>query len=127
VGAAPTLARLAAPTPHHPQERPVSSTAALAHHDQAGRGLDQAPATFEEDAFDRLNPAFGVPADARDPAGHRAVQDREAALALGTRAAVAISRENEPDPLVRVAGQDDRVATAVRTGRQRPERTAPER
>jgi hypothetical protein len=85
-----------------------------------------------EDAFDRLNPGCGVPADTRDPAGHQAVQDREAALALGTRTAVAITRENEPAPLVRVAGQDDRVATAVRaarlaSARQGPERTAPER
>jgi hypothetical protein len=113
----------------------MSSTPTLAHHPQADRAhaLDQAPATTpDQDAFDRLNPAFGVPADTRDPAGHHAVQDREAALALGTRAAVAISRENQPNPLVRVAGQDDRVAAAVRAARltharQGPQRTTPER
>jgi hypothetical protein len=112
----------------------VSSTPTLAHPGEAGRTRvpDQAPATPAEHAFDRLNSAFGVPADTRDPQGHQAVQDRETGLALGTRAAVAITRENQPNPLVRVAGQDDRVATAVRAARlararQGPQRTAPER
>jgi hypothetical protein len=112
----------------------VSSTPTLAHPAQAGRTrvADQALPTPAEDAFDRLNPAFGVPADTNDPQGHHAVQQREAALALGTRAAVAITRENQPNPLVRVAGQDDRVATAVRAARlagarQGPQRTVPER
>jgi hypothetical protein len=113
----------------------VSSTPTLAHHPEAGRAhaLAEAPAINPaEDAFDRLNPDFGVPADARDPDGHQAVQDREAALALGTRAAVAITSENQPTPLVRVAGQDDRVAAAVRAARlvharQGPQRTTPER
>jgi hypothetical protein len=109
----------------------VSSTPTLAHPAEAGlsRTLDQAPATPGEDAFDRLNPDFGVPADTLDHQGHQAVQDREAALTLGTRTVVAISRENQPAPPVRVAGQDDRVAGAVRRARARqgPERTAPER
>jgi hypothetical protein len=52
-------------------------------------------------------------------------------LALGTRSAVALARENQPNPLVRLAGQDDRVAAAVRTARLRarqgPERSAAER
>jgi hypothetical protein len=38
-----------------------------------------------EQAFDRLNPEFGVPADRSDRIGHRDVQQREAALALGVR------------------------------------------
>ncbi len=109
----------------------MSSQPTLAHHARTdrSRALDQALAALAEYAFDRLNPDFGVPADTRDPAGHHAVQDREEGLALGTRTAVAISRENQPTPLVRVAGQDDRVAAAVRAarGRQGPERTAPER
>jgi hypothetical protein len=111
----------------------VSSHPTLAHPAEAGRAraLAEAPATFDERAFDRLNPSFGVPADTRDPAGHQAVQQREAALALGTRTAVALTRENEPAPRVRVAGQDDRVAAAVRAARQRarhgPERSTPER
>jgi hypothetical protein len=113
----------------------MSSTPTLAHHPQAGRAhaLAEAPATTpDQDAFDRLNPAFGVAADTRDPAGHRAVQDREAALALGTRAAIATTRENQPTPLVRWAGQDDRVAAAVRAARlvharQGPQPTTPER
>jgi hypothetical protein len=109
----------------------MGSHPTLAHHPEAGRihAPDQAPATRGEDAFDRLNPAFGVPADTRDPQGHQTVQDREIGLALGTRAAVAITRENQPNPLVRAAGQDDRIAAAVRAARARqgPERTAPER
>jgi hypothetical protein len=82
-----------------------------------------------EAAFDRLNPGFGVPADTWDPVGRQAVCDREAGLALGTRVAVAASRENDPSPVVRVAGQDDRTADAARAARQRrgPERAAPER
>jgi hypothetical protein len=111
----------------------VSSTPTLDHQAEAGRAraLAEAPATPGEYAFDRLNPGFGVPADTRDPAGHQALQQREAALALGTRTAVALTRENEPTPLVRVAGQDDRVAAAVRAARLRarqcPERGAAER
>ena len=112
----------------------MSSHPTLAHHAEAGRprAFAEAPATPDEDAFDRLNPGFGVPADHTSPLGQRAVQERETGLALGTRTAVAITRENQPTPLVRVAGQDDRVATAVRTAlraraQQGPERTAPER
>jgi hypothetical protein len=109
----------------------VSSTPTLDDDLKAGivRAQAEAPATYDEYLFDRLNPDFGVPADTIDPAGHRAMQQREAALALGTRAAVALHRENEPRPLVRVAGQDDRVAAAVRAARLRrgPERGAPER
>ena len=95
------------------------------------RALAETPATFDEYVFDRLNPSFGVPADTRGLEGHQAVQDREVGLSLGIRAAVAIVRENEPAPLVRLAGQDDRVAAAVRAARSRarqgPERGAAER
>jgi hypothetical protein len=109
----------------------VSSAPTLDHDLKAGlaRALAEAPATYDEYLFDRLNPDFGVPADTRDPTGRQAVQDREAALALGTRAAVALSRENEPRPLIRLAGQDDRVGAVVRAARHRhsPERGAPER
>jgi hypothetical protein len=87
-----------------------------------------------EQAFDRLNPNYGVPADTHNPYGRRAAQDREAALALGTRVAVAASRENDPNPVMWLAGQDYRVADATRTARlqtvrQRhgPERLGPER
>src|SRR6266571_3297558 len=58
-----------------------------------------------EVAFDRLNPDFGVPADTSDPRGHQAVRDREAGLALGTRVAVAASRENDPTPPGRARGR----------------------
>jgi hypothetical protein len=87
-----------------------------------------------EQAFDRLNPEFSVPADTRDPLGRQAVCDREAGLALGTRVAVAASRENDPAPVLAVAGQDYRAADATRTarqaaarGRRGPERAGPER
>jgi hypothetical protein len=87
-----------------------------------------------ERAFDRLNPDYGVPADHHNPYGHQALLDREAALALGTRVAVASSRENDPNPVMWLAGQDYRAADATRTahlelGRSRrgPQRLGPER
>ena len=87
-----------------------------------------------EQAFDRLNPKFGVPADTHNPYGHHALHDREAALALGTRVAVASSRENDPNPVMWLAGQDYRAADAIRTARLEtirhrhgPERLGPER
>jgi hypothetical protein len=87
-----------------------------------------------EQTFDRLNPDYGVPADTHNPDGRQALRDREAALALGTRVAVAASRENDPNPVIWLAGQDYRAADAthrarVQAIRQRhgPERLGPER
>jgi hypothetical protein len=87
-----------------------------------------------EQTFDRLNPDYGVPADTHNPDGRQALWTREAALTLGTRVAVAASRENDPNPLMWLAGQDYRAADATRTarlelGRSRrgPERLGPER
>jgi hypothetical protein len=82
-----------------------------------------------EQAFDRLNPQFGVPADTRDPRGQQAVRDREAALALGTRVAVGSSRENDRDPVIWLGGQDYRVADAIHAARAHPVRVrqGPER
>ena len=99
------------------------------------RTADAQPTTRDlEQAFDRLNPDYGVPADPHNPYGHQALRDREAALALGTRVAVASSRENDPNPVMWLAGQDYRAADATRTARlqtvrQRhgPERLGPER
>jgi hypothetical protein len=101
---------------------------------RATHARQRAAQAAAERAFDRLNPDFGVPADPHDPTGRQAVRDREAGLALGTRVAVATSRENDPTPVVRVAGQDYRAAdaacaarqTATR-GRRGPERGGPER
>jgi hypothetical protein len=94
----------------------------------------QPPSRDLEQAFDRLNPDYGVPADPHNPDGHQALRDREAALALGTRVAVASSRENDPNPVMWLAGQDYRAADATRTahlelGRSRrgPQRLGPER
>jgi hypothetical protein len=70
-----------------------------------------------EQSFDRLNPDYGVPADTHNPYGQLAIRDREAALALGTRVAVAASRENDPNPVIWLAGQDYRAADATRTAR----------
>jgi hypothetical protein len=105
----------------------------LAH--QPLRTADAQPTTRDfEQAFDRLNPNYGVPADTHNPYGHQALRDREAALALGTRVAVASSRENDPNPVTWLAGQDYRAADATRTahlelGRSRrgPQRLGPER
>jgi hypothetical protein len=82
-----------------------------------------------EQAFDRLNPTFGVPADRTDRIGHRDVAQREAALALGVRVAVHDSRQNDRDPIVWQPGQDYRAADAVQAARIQPTRTrhGPER
>jgi hypothetical protein len=99
------------------------------------RTADAQPTTRHlEQAFDRLNPDYGIPADPHNPHGHQALHDREAALALGTRVAIASSRENDRNPVMWLAGQDYRAADATRTARlqtvrQRhgPERLGPER
>jgi hypothetical protein len=96
---------------------------------------DVQPTTRDlEQTFDRLNPGYGVPADTHNPYGHQALRDREAALSLGTRVAVAASRENDPNPVMWLAGQDYRTADATRhahreviRSRRGPERLGPER
>jgi hypothetical protein len=96
------------------------------HHRRAERTAEQ--------AFDRLNPTFGVPADRSDRHGHRDVAQREAALALGVRVAVHDSRQNDPNSVIWQAGQDYRMADALQAARTQPtrarwspERTGPER
>jgi hypothetical protein len=76
-----------------------------------------------EQAFDRLNPGFGVPADRTHRHGHHDVTQREAALALGVRVAVHDSRQNDRDPVVWQAGQDYRMADAIHAARTQPART----
>jgi hypothetical protein len=82
-----------------------------------------------EQAFDRLNPDYGVPADQHHPYGRQAVRDREAALALGVRVAVHDSRQNDPNPVIWQPGQDYRAADAIHAARTQPTRTrqGPER
>jgi hypothetical protein len=82
-----------------------------------------------EQAFDQLNPEFGVPADRSHRIGHRDVQQREAALALGIRVAVHDSRQNDPNPIIWQPGQDYRAAHALQAARTQPTRTrwGPER
>jgi hypothetical protein len=82
-----------------------------------------------EEAFDRLNPTFGVPADRTDPLGHRDVAQREHPLALGVRVAVHDSRQNDRNPVIWLAGQDYRMADAIQAARAQPTRTrqGPER
>ena len=70
-----------------------------------------------EDTFARLNPDFGVLPDARDAGQHAFAQQREAALALGTRAAVAAMDEAHPDREQRLAAITARPRTAARQGR----------
>ena len=99
------------------------------------RTADAQPTTrHREQAFDRLNPDYGVPANPHNPHGRQAFRDREAALALGIRVAVAASRENDPNPVMWLAGQDYQAADATRTAhlelirsRRGPERLGPER
>jgi hypothetical protein len=121
---------------HHDQQfiRPDGSIdvdAIHARHHRLSPDLDhdhtpaqQAGREAAEQAFDRLNPDFGTPADSRDPVGHRAAQQREAGLALGMRVAVATSRENDPNPVLAIAGQDYRAADAARQASRWPTATA---
>jgi hypothetical protein len=105
------------------------------HPTRQQRTADAPPITRHlEQAFDRLNPAYGVAADTHNPYGQQALRDREAALSLGTRVAVAGSRENDPNPVMWLAGQDYRAADATRTARlelirsrRGPQRLGPER
>jgi hypothetical protein len=82
-----------------------------------------------ERTFDRLNPAYGVPADQRNSFGCQAVRGREAALALGVRVAVHDSRQNDRDPVIWQAGQEYRMADALHAARTQPTRArhGPER
>jgi hypothetical protein len=70
------------------------------HHDWTYDHPHPAAERASEQAFDRLNPTFGIPADRTDPIGHHDIQQREAALALGIRVAVHDSRQNDRDPIV---------------------------
>jgi hypothetical protein len=106
-----------------------------AHLARQQRTADAQPTTRDlEQAFDRLNPDYGIPADTHNPHGHQTLREREAALALGTRVAVATSRENDPNPVMWLAGQDYRAADATHRARAQairqrhgPERLGPER
>ena len=84
---------------------------------------------ISEQAFDRLNPTFGVPADRSHPIGHYDVAQREAALALGVRVAVHDSRQNDRNSVIWQPGQDYRAADAIQAARHQPTRTrsGPER
>ena len=131
-----TVAHLAA---DHPQVRAwPDDNPDLAHKlDHRDWNYDHPHPTLEraaEEAFDRLNPTFGVPADRSDRLGHRDVAQREAALALGVRVAVHDSRQNDPNPHVWQADQDYRMADAIQAARTQPthtrrgpERVGPER
>jgi hypothetical protein len=126
MGSSPTLAH---PDPTRDLED-ISAHPALRQRTAA----TQLTTRDREQTFDRLNPDYGVPADPHNPDGRQAMRDREAALVLGTRVAVASSRENDRNPVMWLAGQDYRAADATRTARlqvirQRhgPERLGPER
>jgi hypothetical protein len=126
MGSSPTLAH---PDPSRDLED-ISAHPALRQRTAA----TQLTTRDREQTFDRLNPDYGVPADPHNPDGRQAMRDREAALVLGTRVAVASSRENDRNPVMWLAGQDYRAADATRTARlqvirQRhgPERLGPER
>jgi hypothetical protein len=82
-----------------------------------------------EEAFDQLNPDYGVPADQTSPYGQQAVREREAALTLGVRVAVHDSRQNDRNPVIWQPGQDYRAADAIQAARAQPTRTrwGPER
>jgi hypothetical protein len=70
-----------------------------------------------EGTFTQLNPDFGVLPDARHAGQHTFAQQREAALALGTRAAIAVMQEQHPDHQQRQAAITARARSAARQGR----------
>jgi hypothetical protein len=70
-----------------------------------------------EDAFTRLNPDFGVLPDAYHAGQHAFAQQREAALALGTRAAVAAMDEAHPNREQWQAAITSRARSAARHAR----------
>jgi len=69
-----------------------------------------------EEAFTTLNPDFGVVVDRYDPDQQHFAHQREAALALGTRTAVASIQEHHPDPQQREAAITARARSAARQG-----------
>ena len=111
----------------------MGSHPTLAHHQLAAEPLKLDPDGWihhhqpaertSEQAFDQLNPTFGIPADRTDRIGHRDVAQREAALALGVRVAVHDSRQNDPNPVIWQPGQDYRMADAIQAARAQPART----
>jgi len=123
----------------------MGSHPTLAHHQLANEAIELDPddrsydhqrptERTSEQTFDRLNPTFGVPADRTDRIGHRDIQQRETALALGVRVAVHDSRQNDRDPIIWQLGQDYRMADALQAARAQatrtrrgPERLGPER
>ena len=126
MGSHPTLAH------PNPAQDPEQLNADLAGHQRTA--ADRPTTRDLEQAFDRLNPDYGLPADTHNPYGRQAMCEREAALALGTRVAVAASRENDPNPVMWLAGQDYRAADITRAARHEvirsrrgPERLGSER
>ena len=123
MGSHPTLA-------HHP----LAAEAPALHPDDRIHDHHRPAERTSEQAFDRLNPEFGVPADRTDRIGHRDVAQREAALALGVRVAIHDSRQNDRSPVIWQPRQDYRMADAIQAARtqptrtrRRPERVGPER
>jgi hypothetical protein len=113
----------------HPQVRAwPDDNPDLDHRDWIYDHSHPSPERAAEQAFDRLNPTFGVPADRSSHIGHRDLAQREA-LALGIRVAVHNSRQNDRDPVIWQPGQDYRMADALHSARTRhgPERLGPER
>jgi hypothetical protein len=75
-----------------------------------------------EEAFTTLNPDFGVVVDRYDPDQQSFARQREAALALGVRAAVALRDEQHPDRQQRqgaIAGRARTAAARDRVDRRR--------
>ena len=101
----------------------------LDHRDWTDDHAHPTPQRAAEQAFDRLNPDYGVPTDQRSRYGRQAVREREAALALGVRVAVHDSRQNDRNPVIWQPGQDYRAADAIHAARNQPTRTwhGPER
>jgi hypothetical protein len=120
------------PTLAHPN--PIRERDGVSRHMALERRTAAQSTRDPEQAFDRLNPDYGLPADTHNPDGRQAMRDREAALALGTRVAVAASRENDPNRSCGWPARDYRAAEITRAARHEvirshrgPERLGSER
>jgi hypothetical protein len=84
-----------------------------------------------DEAFDRLNPDFGILPDDRDPAQHGFAHHREQALALGSRVVLMASRENHPDgqysaQVIAARSAAARTQSVACAPSRQPERMTPE-
>ena len=82
-----------------------------------------------EQAFDRVNPDYGLPADQRSRYGRQAVRDRRPPSPSASARPSTTAARTTPNPVMWQAGQDYRMADALQAARHQPTRSrwGPER